>query len=364
MTASKSEVLFASAIPERIDRDRTLPVKFQRLLARLPIQDRVKGRTVAVKMHVGGGMGYSTIHPFFVRLLVEHIKEGRPKDVFVSDAGVGGAAARGYTRQTLGARVAPALGADGNEVVTRRTGWKPMPTALLGKPIVDADVLINLSHVKGHGDCGFGAACKNLAMGCVPDKTRGKIHALEGELVWSKAKCHHCKKCIDECPTDAARFTHDGQFVIFWHHCRRCQHCMLICPKKAIEIKDQRFDRFQEGLARVARLVLKAFDPRDVFHINVLTNITIFCDCWGMTTPSLVPDIGIMASQDIVAIDHASLKAIKTRNLIPGSITPPYKLRRGKHLFEKLHGKDPYRQVAALERLGAGTTSYRIAKVK
>lgn len=364
MSSQTPEVLFASAHPARVDRDLTLPAKFRRLLDGMKIAENVKGRTVAVKMHVGGDLGYSTIHPLFVRLLVEHIRKGKPRKVFVTDGGVKNAHHRGYTEETVGAPLLASIGDDGKDVVARKTGWAKLPVAHIGRPIVDADVLVNFSHLKGHGDCGFGGACKNLAMGCVPGKTRRAMHSLEGKLTWHRKRCVRCNRCIDECPTKANKFTEKGDYEIFWHHCRMCMHCMLACPTGAIKIANRKFDLFQEGLARVAKLVLDSYSPEDVYHINVLTNITVFCDCWGLTTPSLVPDIGILGSQDIVAVDHASLEAIKVKDLIPGSLTPPYRLGKGKHLFEKLHAKDPYTQVRALERLGCGTTKYRIAAVK
>ena len=195
-------------------------------------------------------------------------------------------------------------------------------------------------------------------MGCVTSKSRAAMHALEGTLEWADKRCTRCKRCIRECPTDAIGFNKQGKLNIFWHHCRMCRHCMLICPAKAITIGGHRFDRFQDGLARVAKRVLDCFKPERVLHINVLTNITIFCDCWGLTTPALVPDVGIFAGDDIVAVDDASLRAIKTQHLIPGSLTPPFKLNRGGHLFEKIHGRDPYKQVRALAALRAGSDDY------
>jgi hypothetical protein len=188
------------------------------------------------------------------------------------------------------------------------------------------------------------------------------MHSLEGRLVWSRAKCVRCGKCIQECPTKANRFTKEGEYDIFWHHCRMCLHCMLACPTGAIRITRPKFDLFQESLARVAKLVLDEFAAEDVFHLSVATFVTIFCDCWGFTTPALVPDIGIFGGTDIVAVDHAALSSVKTRNLIPGSITPPYRLGKGKHLFEKLHAKDPFVQIRAMERLGMGSTKYRIVE--
>lgn len=364
MTKSKSEVFFASAVPEKLERDLTLPVRFMRLLNHLPIGEKVRDKTVAVKMHVGVGMGYSTIHPLFVKLLIDHIKKGKPGDVFVTDADISGAAMRGYTEETVGAKIISTLGSDGKAVVKKETGWKHVPEVMLSKPILDADVLINLSHVKGHGDCGFGGACKNLAMGCVPNKSRASMHALEGKLKWEKGKCTRCDKCIKECQMKANKFNKDGEYEIFWHNCKMCMHCVLACPSGAITIENRNFDLFQQGLARVAKLVLDSFDEDKTFHINVLTNITIFCDCWGFTTPSLVPDIGILGSTDVVAVDHASLEAIKVENLIPGSLTPPYVLGKKGHLFERIHHRDPFAQIKALSELGAGSLDYVITAVK
>ena len=334
-----------------------------RLLERLPILKQVEGKTVAIKMHVGGGIGFSTIHPLFVKLLVDHVKKGKASNVFVTDADISGAAVRGYAKETIGAEIISCLGKDGDAIVEESTGWEHLTSAFLSKPVLDADVLINFSHVKGHGACGFGGACKNIAMGCVPNKTRAALHSLEGSLKWNKGKCIRCNKCIEECSMKANKFTDAGEYEIFWHNCKMCMHCMLACPEKAIEIENRNFSLFQEGLARVTKLVLDHFDPSDVFHINVLTNITIFCDCWGFTTPSLVPDIGVFGGQDIVAVDHASLMSIKTENLIPGSLTPPYELGKKGHLFERIHHKDPFEQVEALARLRAGSTKYEVTGV-
>jgi uncharacterized Fe-S center protein len=299
-----------------------------------------------------------------VKLLVDHIKKGKPKRVFITDGDASGAAARGYAKQTVGAEVRSAFTKNGSPVVTRNTGLARLGNVQLSKLVTDADVLVNFSHVKGHGACGFGGACKNLAMGCIPDRSRKKLHSLEGDLTWSKAKCTRCGKCINECPVKANKFNDKGGYEIFWHNCRMCLHCMLACPSGAIKIANRKFDLFQEGLARVANLVLKSFSGDDVFHINVLTNITIFCDCWGFTSPCLVPDIGIIGGQDIVAVDRASLDAIKVKDLIPNSITPPFNLGRGRHLFERIHHCDPYEQLRALVRMKAGSWYYRLVEIQ
>jgi uncharacterized Fe-S center protein len=347
-----------------MDRDQTLPARFQKLLDSLELKERVNGKTVAIKMHLGGGLGYTTIHPLFVRLLVEHLKAARARKVFVTEGYIQDADRRGYTAETLGAPIVQAFGKDGKDVCRKNTGWKPMKSVLLSRPILDADILVNFSHFKAHGDAGFGGACKNLGMGCVPTKTRGKIHSLEGTLTWSRNTCTLCRKCVKECAMNAASFNDRGEFQIFWHNCKMCLHCMLICPTGAIRIEKSDSDLMQEGLARTAKAVIDSFKPEHVTHINILTNITLFCDCWGITTPSLVPDIGIFAGQDIVAVEDASLRSVKTKNLIPGSITPPFSLGKGAHLFEKLHAKDPFGQIRALEKLRTGSSSYRVVTIK
>jgi uncharacterized Fe-S center protein len=125
-----------------------------------------------------------------------------------------------------------------------------------------------------------------------------------------------------------------------------------------------RYEDFQTGMAICTEEVLKTFQPGHVFYINFLTNITAVCDCWGMSTPSLVPDIGIMASDDIVAIERACLDAIKVENLIPQGIPSGHEMSGTGHLFEQLHGKSPFVQLDALERYGLGSQKYVIKEIK
>lgn len=97
--------------------------------------------------------------------------------------------------------------------------------------------------------------------------------------------------------------------------------------------------------------------------LNLLMDITVYCDCWGMTTPAVVPDIGILAGQDIVAIEQASLDLIRVEDLIPNSLPKGWKLRGSGHLFDRIHGKDPYAVVRDLEELKQGTKKYEVEEV-
>ena len=142
-------------------------------------------------------------------------------------------------------------------------------------------------------------------------------------------------------------------------------HCVTSCPEKAIEIREEGIRYFQEGMARTTKAVLDTFQPNRVLYITLLANITPLCDCWGFTTPSLVPDIGIVASDDIVAVEQAALDLIKTENYIEGSLPEQLQLAEGDgHLFQRIWHKDPYLQVETAAEIGLGSRKYEIAEIE
>jgi len=360
-----NEVLFADARMDALTADKSLPAKFRRMLVKLDLKPTVKGRTVAVKMHLGGHLGYTTIHPLFVRTLVEELKNARAKKILVMDGDTSGAPARGYTQETIGATIISCFGKSGKETYRKKIGFGALKWADYGVQAWDADVFVDLSHIKGHGMCGFGGAIKNIAMGCVPPKTRGDIHRIQGGIVWHDKKCIRCKKCIKDCPRHANHFNEAGQYWVDWHECTYCQHCVLACPKGALVPSKNDFNRFQEAQAHVAAAFLRKFPADRRVFINFLTNITIFCDCWGFSSPSLVPDIGIIAGRNIVAVETASLDKIKFSKLMWEGLPRGRKivLKKG-HLFQRIHGKDPYVQLRKMAKLGFGPASYKIVTVK
>jgi hypothetical protein len=360
-----SRVYFASAKVKRLAADDTLPAKFRRMLEKLDLKAMFADQRVAIKMHVGGYMGYTTIHPLFVNYLVEAVKKagGRP---FLTDGSfsVAGATIRGYTEQTLGAPIYPVGGSEDRYYQTARVGYRGLKEIEIAGNIADVPAMIVLSHGKGHGQCGFGGALKNIAMGCVTERTRGWIHALmDSELKWNSKACRFCKLCQKNCPGGAITFE-GRRFQWFSHHCRYCMHCVDSCPADAITITLDSWRYFQEGMARVTKTVLKTFKPKRVLYVTMLMNITPLCDCWGFSTPALVPDVGIMASSDIVAIEQAAIDSIKVENYIPGSLPDQVKMGKEGHLLERIWAKDPYVQVKAAARVGLGSPKYQLVEVK
>jgi hypothetical protein len=366
-----NKVYFADTEVKTLSRKSSLPAKFVRMMDKLRFKKRFEGKTVAVKMHLGGGLGYTTIRPLFVRLVTDKIREAGGKP-FITDGSfsVWDTAKRGYTEEALGAKIIPAAGVTEKYFrtvpvdYTTSTGASLTELQLCGN-IIDADAMIILSHFKAHGEASYGGCLKNIAMGAVTRASRAAIHRLEiGSFSWDGDKCIHCGRCIENCPTGSCTENADGEIEINVHNCVYCKHCVKSCPTGAIEVDADSYKRLQDGLAIAAREVMNQFDRGSVVHLNLAMDITPLCDCWGMTTPALVPDIGIFGSVHLLPADKAAIDAVKVENFIKGSLPAGRKLvgRRG-HLFQRVWGTDPYHQIEAGEKFGLGTSDYAIKRV-
>jgi uncharacterized Fe-S center protein len=313
-----SRVYFSDMAYSAYEADQTLPRKLVRQLEASDLGNKVRGKSVAIKIHVGSEIGYSTIPPVFMRLLAEFVKS-QGGNCFFTDHYIAlrHPEQRGYTQESIGAPIVEAAGHLGKYLYTREVDWKDFKHVDIAGLIHDADFLIDFAHVKGHGCCAYGGAVKNISMGCVSDRTRREQHRLEGSLIWDKDECIHCNACIESCNHIANSFDDKNEYQVNFHNCTLCQHCLKVCPVGAITLTGSTYLDFQKGLALCTKTVLDTFEPGNVFYINLLISITAMCDCWGMTTPYLVPDIGVMSSWDLSAIETASLDQIKYEKLNP-----------------------------------------------
>ncbi len=266
-----SQVFFGSARQARLEARETLPAKLDLILDQLHLRDRVKGETVAIKMHTGNNINYSTVHPVFVRKVVQAIKEGGGKP-FVTDVDwdVHACEERGYTTETLGCPIYPAAGPDGTFYYSHQHPYKNIQEWYVAGLIQDAGFLVNLSHVKGHPSCSFGAAFKNLALGCMIGKTRGAMHdSMHYDKYWFADKCPDeatRKRIVEVCPHDGIVIDKDNpeEMHLHFEQCNQCGRCLQVATPGSLKIDAVNFLPFQEACVLSTCVTLSTFDPSKI----------------------------------------------------------------------------------------------------
>ena len=368
-----SKVYWGSPRQARLEAKETLPAKLDLILDALHLRDRVKDETVVIKMHTGNNMVYSTIHPVFVRRVVQAIKDGGGKP-FIADVNwdVRGAEERGYSAEVLGCPIYPAAGPDEKYFYPIEWPFKNINSWFVAGAIHDASFMVNFAHVKGHPSCGFGAAFKNVALGCMAGRTRGAMHdAMQYDQYWFPELCPDPQvrqQIIDVCPHNG--IVQDKECPEFLHlhpeECNACGRCLQVAPPGSLKIDATNFHAFQEACAISVRLVMATFDPGKAVHLNLATHMTPVCDCFGFTSMPILPDAGIFGSDDIVALDQATLDVIAPSRLIEENIPTAMEVHtREGHPFRWLHGplKDPYMVTEYGEKLGLGSREYELVDV-
>ncbi len=166
-----SKVYYGDPRQARLEGNETLPAKLDLILDKLQLRDRVKGEFVALKLHVGNKIGYSTIHPVFVRKVVKAILDGGGKPFVVDvDWDVEGSTERGYTTETLGCPIIPVGGPTDKYNYGHKHPFKGIKQWHVAGMIQDATFLVNFAHAKGHPSNAYGGALKNLGLGCMIGK--------------------------------------------------------------------------------------------------------------------------------------------------------------------------------------------------
>mgnify|MGYP001352833875 CR=1 FL=1 len=216
----------------------------------------------------------------------------------------------------------------------------------LGKGLKKYDSLIALTHFKGHMMAGFGGSIKNLGMGLGSRAGKLAMHANVKPAI--NSKCVGCGTCVANCDVKAIKLV-DKKAVIDPAICIGCAMCIAVCPVGAASIPwgSETPKGLQEKIAKYAKAVLKMFP--DAIFINVLQNITVECDCMGITQEAIMPDIGVLYSTDIVAIDKAGL-----------DIADKYSQGR----FRKINEIDKDNQIEAAVKEGIGKKEYELIEIK
>ncbi len=368
-----STVFYGSPRQNKLDAEETLPAKLDLILERLHLRDRVKNELVCLKLHVGNNIGYSVIHPVFVRKVVQAIKDGGGQP-FVADVDwdVARCESRGYTTEVLGCPVYPIAGLHDEYYKAHDWEFKNIKTWKVAGMVEEATFMVNFAHIKGHPACGFGGAFKNIALGCMAGETRAKMHdTMHFDKYWFKENCPdkaQMQKIVDSCPFGAIVFDRQDpeELHVHFEPCNQCMRCQKVAPAGSLKIVPANFNSFQEACAISTAITLSTFEKGKHTHLALATQMTPVCDCFGFTSMPIMHDAGIFGSDDIVALDQAVLD--KTANLqlfvenLPTSMEPQ---NNGGHPFAQLHGiyKDPYNMLRYGEKLGLGSQKYDLVDV-
>ena len=367
-----STVYYGSPRQARLDARETLPAKLDLILERLKLRERVKDETVVIKMHTGTNIGYSTVHPVFVRKVVKAIKEGGGRP-YVADVtwDAKGAEERGYSSETLGCPVYAAAGPDDKYCYEHERPFKNITKWKVAGLIQDATFLVNLAHAKGHPSCGYGGVFKNLALGCMVGTTRSAMHdAMQFDRYWWADKCDDAGRAriIAACPHSALVEDKNNPKELHLHpeQCNQCGRCLAVAPAGSLKIDKVNFHAFQEACAISTSLSLGTFAPGKAVHVIIANQMTPVCDCFGFTSMPVLQDAGIFGSDDIVACEQAVLDATSKLKLMEENLPTSMEVHtREGHPLRWLHGpyKDPYLVAQYGESLGLGTRNYVIEDI-
>ncbi|MBW2109390.1 MAG: DUF362 domain-containing protein [Deltaproteobacteria bacterium] len=367
----KSPVYFADL---RAKPNRNLLSKVQALLDAVGISDKIQKRAlVAVKLHFGEAGNTAYVRPIFIRQVVDRIKElgGRP---FLTDANtlyVGSrsdsvghlntAIQNGFSYAVVGAPLIIADGLRGTSENTISVNLKRFKRVHIASEIVKADAMVSVAHFKGHELSGFGGTIKNLGMGCASRKGKLAQHSTVSPKV-NRKKCIGCGECIGHCAKKAIRLVEE-KAQINAKKCVGCGECIIVCPNEAIQIQwNQAIPTFLENMVEYTAGVLKNKKNAALF-LNFITNVSPACDCYGHSDASIVPDIGIVASSDPVAIDQASADLVnRAEGSRTSSLTKHFK--PGQDKFRAIYPKVDWEiQLEYAEKIGLGTRDYTLEKI-
>ena len=331
-----------------------------------------KNKFVAIKIHFGEPGNIAYLRPNFAKVVADYVKEkgGYP---FLTDCNtlyvgrrknglehIDTAYENGFTPFSTGCNVIIGDGIKGlSEVYVPVRNGELCEKAIIGKEIMEADIVISLAHFKGHEMTGFGGALKNIGMGCGSRAGKMDMHSASGPKVKTD-KCVGCGSCMRNCAHGAISIV-DKKAVIDRDKCAGCGRCIGACPFDAMAyIGDSSVEITSKKMAEYAMAVL---DGRENFHINIVNNVSPYCDCHSENDVPIVPDIGMFASFDPVAIDVACADAVNAQPVMPNSILAERNQCHHDH-FTDTHPVTNWKYcVDHAEKIGLGTMDYELIKI-
>jgi len=371
-TAKRAKVYFA---PMRSTKKQSLVKRSGALLERAGLAAVVsENDLVAVKMHFGEEGNSGFVQPIFLREVVARIRShgGKP---FLTDANTLYRGQRhnavdhlvcaihnGFSFATVGAPLIIADGLDGRDAVdVPLEGSKHFDSVRVGSAAVHADALVAVTHVKGHEATGFGGVLKNLGMGLGCRSSKQRMHSDFTPEVTAE-KCTACKRCVQWCPVNAIVIGPDRVATVDYELCYGCGECVASCPYEAIATQWKTTpEAIQEKIVEHVAGVLGGKAGKAVF-LSFVTNVSPDCDCWNFSDASIVPDIGVLASNDVVAIDQAAYDLVTNARGAEGSRGEG--IAAGEDKFGTITGIDGTVAMRYAEAMHLGTREYDLVTVE
>ena len=349
--------------------------KLNRLLKKAGFDELdLKDKLVALKIHFGEPGNLAYIRPNYAAAIVKKVKEAGGKP-FLTDCNtlyygrranavdhLEAAMENGFNRIAVGCDVIIADGLTGMDAEEIVIDLEHVKKASIGSGIVASDVLISLTHFKGHEQTGFGGTLKNIGMGCGSRKGKMEMHsASKPEIITEK--CVSCGMCIRHCPEKAISYNKDLNAQIDYEKCIGCGQCVASCHYGAAKaVYDEAAQILNE---KIAEYVYAVVQNKQQFHISFMMNISPDCDCWDSNDQAISPDVGIAASFDPVALDRACVDLVNAAPAIPNSrLADKGEYKNGDdkfvHVHPDVHWKDGLQHA---EDIKVGTQSYKLVRV-
>ncbi|NLL95019.1 MAG: DUF362 domain-containing protein [Thermoplasmatales archaeon] len=328
----------------------------------------LKKKFVAIKMHFGEYGNLAFLRHQYAKVISDKVRSmgGVP---FLTDCNTLYAGNRknalehletayknGFHPYSTGCHVIIGDGLKGNDEVEIPIDGEYVRSAKIGRAVHDADAVITLTHFKCHELSGIGGAIKNLGMGCASRAGKMEQHS-EGVPRVDAESCVGCGRCVKECAHGAMSIV-DGKARV-GEGCVGCGGCISACRFDAVK---PAMDQANEIMCRkMAEYAAAAVLGKPNFHVSLIVDVSPLCDCRRGNDAPIIPDVGMLASYDPVALDMACSDLSMEQPVIRGSAGD---VGGEGDLFTRVQpGSEWYAAIDQGERVGLGTSKYRIIRV-
>ncbi|HEY5562182.1 MAG TPA: DUF362 domain-containing protein [Clostridiaceae bacterium] len=333
-----------------------------------------ENKFTAIKMHLGEPGNLAFIRPNYVATIVKYINSKGGK-VFVTDSNtlytgrranaidhLTAAAENGFSPVTIGCNVIIADGIKGTDYREIEINLKHCKTAKIGSAIADADIIISMTHFKGHEMTGFGGTLKNLGMGSGSRGGKLEMHSASKPIIKEK-NCVSCGMCVKSCSQGAISFNSNKKASIDYDKCVGCGQCVAVCQFNAAMVKWN--ESADSAIEKISEYAYAAIKGKPSFHISFIMNVSPDCDCFGNNDMPIIADIGIAASFDPIALDKASVDLVNKAPVIHGSCIDDSYYVVDDDKFNHIHPDTNWKQgLEHGESIGLGSQKYELIEVK